>query len=282
MPVTVHTPADLAAHTAPWRKAGQKVALVPTMGALHQGHLALVQAARTPGARVVVSIFVNPLQFGPNEDYERYPRTLEADTALLNGHADAVYAPAPAAMYPPDFHVSIPAPPALASVLCGRSRPGHFDGVLTVVAKLFNQTQPQMAFFGEKDWQQLTLIRRMAADLNFPIHIQSIPTVREADGLALSSRNRYLSPLQRQQAASLPRIMAETAAGIRAAQATWQVACANGGAHLTRSGFSHIDYLEARHAHTLELLTPHAPLNEYRLFVAATLGATRLIDNIPL
>ncbi len=199
----VQEAAALERALAPWREAG--IAFVPTMGNLHDGHLALVARARELAPRVVVSIFVNPLQFGPQEDYAAYPRTLEEDRArLAEAGVDLLFAPTVEVMYPrPLTEVTRVHVPGLSQILCGAARPGHFDGVATVVARLFNLVRPRHAVFGEKDYQQLMIIRRMVADLAFPIEIHGVPTVREPDGLAMSSRNRYLSPSERARAPRL-------------------------------------------------------------------------------
>lgn len=198
-----------------WREAGETVSFVPTMGALHKGHLTLVEKARVVAHRSVASIFVNPMQFGPNEDLGKYPRTLEADKKLLTEiGCDLLYAPAVEEIYPEGFTSKID-PGPLATVLEGAFRPGHFAGVATVVAKLLLQVMPDIALFGEKDYQQLLVIRRVALDLDIPVHVIGIPTVRDADGLALSSRNAYLSPDERQRASALPAILNETAKKMR-------------------------------------------------------------------
>lgn len=258
------------------------VALVPTMGALHAGHIDLVRAARARARAVVVSIFVNPLQFGPNEDLDAYPRQPEADAALLAGEGvDMLWTPEVATMYPHGFATTVRVP-ALDGVLCGAARPGHFDGVATVVAKLFNQVQPDVALFGEKDWQQLAIIRRMARDLDlvFPRAgaIIGVPTSRAEDGLALSSRNQYLSPVQRQQAAMLPAAM-RTAIAALSGGADAAGVLASLKATLLAAGFRAVDYAELRDAETLEPRTGPEPGN-VRLFVAAHIGRARLIDNM--
>jgi pantoate--beta-alanine ligase len=258
------------------------VALVPTMGALHEGHLTLVREARKRAASVVVSIFVNPLQFGANEDLAAYPRQLAADTALLEREGvELVWAPEPDAMYPAGFGTNI-AVSGVSETLCGAARPGHFDGVATVVCKLFNQVLPDFALFGEKDWQQLAVIRRMARDLDLSrpaaADIVGVPTVRESDGLAMSSRNAYLTPDERSRAAALPRTMLLAGDMIEAGGPVC-TALLRLRAALEDAGFSAVDYAELCDAETL------APLNALagrpaRLLVAARIGRARLIDNI--
>ena len=257
-----------------------KLALVPTMGALHEGHLALVREARIQAEHVAVSIFVNPRQFGASEDLNTYPRQLERDCALLEPlGVDLVWAPAAAEMYPPGYATTV-AVSGISEGLCGAARPGHFDGVATVVCKLFNQVRPDLALFGEKDWQQLAVIRRMARDLNLahPQEISGSPTVREADGLALSSRNAYLSSDDRIRAAILPAAMkkaiAEISGGKPVAEALKRLNAA-----LLSGGFSSIDYAELRDAESLAVLTER-PTDFARLLVAARIGGTRLIDNM--
>jgi len=265
------------------RADGQTVALVPTMGALHEGHLTLVRRAKAQADHVVVSIFVNPRQFGAGEDLDAYPRQLERDAQLLEDEGvSLVWAPAPQEVYPEGYATNISVA-GVSEGLCGADRPGHFDGVATVVCKLFNQVTPDMAFFGEKDWQQLAVIRRMARDLdlNWP-HVDAIygvPIVREKDGLAMSSRNAYLSPEQRHQAAALPRAMkaaiiklSEGGAADRLLEDMRQ--------DLLASGFDSVDYAELRDA---DSLAPLASDNgNARLFVAARIGGTRLIDNMEI
>ncbi len=260
------------------------LALVPTMGALHEGHLTLVREARRQAAHVAVSIFVNPRQFGANEDLDAYPRQLARDSALLEAEGvSLLWAPTVEAMYPAGYATNI-AVEGVSAGLCGAARPGHFDGVATVVCKLFNQVRPDLALFGEKDWQQLAVIRRMARDLDLtrPVvdRIVGVPTVREADGLAMSSRNAYLTADQRAQAACLPRAMR---AAITAMQggATYAAALAALKADLLAGGFASIDYAEVRGADSIAL--QQGPGDEPgRLFVAARIGSTRLIDNLPV
>ena len=228
--------AALRAQVRAWRNAGETVALVPTMGALHEGHLALVRQAQARCRRVVVSIFVNPTQFGPNEDFSRYPRVLEDDIALLaETGADAAYLPDVATMYPPGFATTVTVE-GLTDVLCGPVRPGHFAGVATVVTKLLLQALPDVALFGEKDFQQLQVIRRAARDLDVPVAIEGVPTVREADGLALSSRNRYLSDEERRAAPTIHAVLQRVAAAVRGGAAT-APALAEGRAALEAAGF---------------------------------------------
>ena len=259
-----------------------KVALVPTMGALHEGHLTLVREAKRRAAHVVVSIFVNPRQFGPNEDLATYPRQLAADAALLEAEGvDVLWAPTPEAMYPAGYATSIQVA-ALDGVLCGAARPGHFDGVATVVCKLFNQVQPDVALFGEKDWQQLAIIRRMARDLDLTHPhadaILGVPTVREPDGLAMSSRNQYLTPEQRAQAPALNRAMRACAARIVAGEPV-PAALADLKAEVLAAGFRGVDYADLRDAATLEDLAAYDG-RTVRLLVAAHIGKARLIDNV--
>lgn len=268
--------ATLRQRVGTWQQAGERVVLVPTMGALHVGHLALVAEARRIGHRVVASIFVNPTQFGPNEDFSRYPRDLEADLALLGqAGADAAWTPAVETMYPPGFATRIDVA-GLTDGLCGPFRPGHFSGVATVVTKLLNQVGPDIALFGEKDFQQLRVIQQAVADLDLAVEIRGVPTVREADGLALSSRNRYLSPEERAVAPRLHAVLADIAAATRGGSPV-AGPVADGRAALEAAGFQ-VQYLAVCDTRTLaQVDRVEAPA---RVLTAAFLGRTRLIDNV--
>jgi len=269
-------PRDVTDVSRALRHTGRRVMLVPTMGALHDGHLALVRAAkRVPGSVVVVSIFVNPLQFGAGEDLDAYPRTLDSDLAMLRGEGvEIVFTPTAADMYPNGLRTTVQ-PGPLAAELEGGSRPTHFGGVLTVVLKLLQIVRPDRAFFGEKDYQQLVMIRQMVADLNVDAQVVGVPTVREADGLAMSSRNSYLDPTQREVAVTLS---AALTAGARAAHNGAEAALAAARAVLDAIPSLTVDYLELRDPE----LGP-APVNgTARLLVAARLGSTRLLDNVSL
>ena len=278
---TVNRLADLRAAVDSLRADGE-VALVPTMGALHEGHLTLVREAKRQASAVVVSIFVNPTQFGPNEDLAAYPRQLAEDERLLAAEGvDLLWAPTVAEVYPEGFATTVSVG-ALSETLCGASRPGHFDGVATVVAKLFNQVRPEIALFGEKDWQQLAVIRRMARDLDLTQpradRILGVPTVREADGLAMSSRNRYLSVEERKRAAVLPTAMRKAIAAIEAG-AEVPLVLETTKAALLAGGFASVDYVELADADSLEALERLGG-HPARLFAAARIGGTRLIDNM--
>jgi pantoate--beta-alanine ligase len=261
-----------------WRAAGETIALVPTMGALHEGHLALVRLARRRAARVVVSIFVNPTQFAANEDLSAYPRPFREDRRKLLGLADLIFAPTVDEMYPPGFATTVSLAGPAAAGLEDRFRPEHFRGVATVVAKLLIQALPDIAVFGEKDYQQLMVVSRMAADLALPTRIVPGATIREPDGLAMSSRNRYLSPAERRAGPALHRALQDCAEALRAGAKPGPAVRRASGA-LARAGFQ-MDYLEVRNARTLEFV--EAIDEPCRLLVAARLGATRLIDNIAI
>lgn len=282
-PACLHRIADLRAQVMAWRQGGARVALVPTMGALHAGHLALVDAARAQAERVVVSIFVNPTQFAPHEDFDAYPRAEAADLAALTAHAaDGVFMPTAVEMYPPGFATHI-VPAGAALGLEAEFRPHFFTGVATVVAKLLLACEPDIALFGEKDYQQLQVIKQIVRDLNLPVEIIGAPTVRGADGLALSSRNAYLDAAERQVAPALHATLTRTAAAIRGGAAI-AAAIAAGVASLQAAGFRQVDYLAARAADLSDLPDPFLPPDAppARLLVAAWLGRTRLIDNIAL
>ena len=260
-------------------RGAPSVGLVPTMGNLHAGHFALVRACRARCGTAVVSIFVNPTQFGPSEDFESYPRTLAADLAQLEREqVDVAFVPGVEEMYPPGaaspVSVSVP---ALAETLCGASRPGHFDGVATVVAKLFNIVAPQQAFFGEKDWQQLTVIRAMAHGLNMAVRVVGVPTVRAPSGLALSSRNAYLSTTEREQAAAIYRCLQTTATAIRDGERDYAGLEAKGCREIANAGLAP-EYVAVRDAE--RLLPPSAETTTLRILAAARLGGARLIDNV--
>lgn len=277
-PQVLRALAPLRAWVSRARDKDETVALVPTMGALHKGHLALVRLARRRADRVVVSIFVNPTQFGPTEDFSSYPRTWDADIAALSQlSVDAIWAPNIATMYPEGFATRIvPGGPAVAG-LEDKFRPHFFGGVCTVVAKLLLQVAPDFATFGEKDYQQLKVVTAMARDLDIPTKIVGLPTVREKDGLAMSSRNAYLSAEERTTAPTLYRVLQECAAQLKTGQSLAET-LGEGEAQIERAGFS-VDYLEARHAETLAKIEATAD-GPVRLLVSAKLGRTRLIDNI--
>ena len=274
------TIADLRKAVAAWRKAGECVGLVPTMGALHAGHMTLIGAARGCCDRVVATIFVNPKQFAPNEDLGAYPRRETADLGVLrSGGTDLAFLPTAEEIYPPRFSTVVRVE-GLTEGLCGAHRIGHFDGVATVVTKLLLQSLPDVAFFGEKDYQQLLVIRRLVRDLDIPVRIEGVPTVREPDGLALSSRNVYLPPAERRIAPELARILSTIAARLGHTPAVVSHELARGHAELAAAGFR-VEYLEIRDAETL------APLGDVvtgpsRVLAAVYLGGTRLIDNMPI
>jgi pantoate--beta-alanine ligase len=274
-PLVIRTPAEMTAWSLAARARGERVAFVPTMGALHDGHVKLLREARPLGQKLVLSIFVNPTQFGPNEDLARYPRDLPGDLAKAAGAGtDVAYVPEARDVYPAGFQTTVEVP-ELARGLCGPFRPGHFAGVATVVCKLFNVVRPDVAVFGEKDYQQLAIVRRMVADLDMGIEIVGIPTVREPDGLAMSSRNAYLSPQERARALSLSRALfaARDAAAGGARDGARLVADARAALDVDR-----VDYVELVDADTLRPVTVIE--RPAVLAVAAFIGRTRLIDNV--
>lgn len=278
---------DLRETVRAWRSQGQRVALVPTMGALHDGHLELIRIGHARADRVVASIFVNPAQFAPHEDFDRYPRTLDADLAkLATVRCDLVWAPSVAEMYPAGNagHATRIVPTGAAQGLESDFRPHFFGGVATVCCKLFNQVQPDFAVFGEKDYQQLAVIRQMVRDLDMPLEIVGAPTVREADGLAMSSRNRYLSETERKVAPSMHQALRGLAAKLNAAGSALTAAKADAFADeaaqaVIAAGFQKVDYIAVRDAVTLAPVGDMRPA-ALRIIAAAWLGKTRLIDNI--
>lgn len=278
---TVRTVAALRDRVRAWRGAGESVALTPTMGALHEGHLSLLATGRREADRAVATIFVNPTQFGPAEDLAAYPRDEGRDAAMLAGAGcDLLFAPSVEEMYPPGFQTEVRVP-RLGACLCGASRPGHMEGVAQVVTKLLNQAQADVAVFGEKDWQQLIVIRRLARDLDIATRILGVPTMREEDGLAMSSRNRYLDPAERQVAGQLNGVLARAARRIAAGEpVAGELAAAR--AALLEAGFASVDYVEARTADDLEPVEAFDPAVPTRVFAAARLGSARLIDNMPV
>jgi len=273
------TVADLRAQVRAWRREGLRVGFVPTMGALHEGHLSLVRLAGTRADRVVASIFVNPTQFGPNEDFDAYPRDEARDAGLLAEAGCALlYAPAVEEMYPPGASTTVTVA-GVSEPLDGLARPGHFAGVATVVTKLLNQCAPDVAVFGEKDFQQLQVIRRLVRDLDIPVAIVGGPTARADDGLALSSRNAYLTPEERPVAGRLNRVLADALTRLRAGDPVETVE-RDAIAELLAAGFSKVDYVEARAPETLARLGPGPASGSIRVLAAARLGRTRLIDNM--
>lgn len=275
---TVHTPTEMRARAEHWRAEGKRIAFVPTMGYLHRGHVSLLEEGRRRGDVLVLSIFVNPTQFGPKEDLSRYPRDLDGDLdKAARAGVDVAYVPDARAMYPEGFQTWVTVE-ALQEGLCGASRPGHFRGVATVVLKLFHAVQPHVALFGMKDYQQLQVIRRMARDLDLGVEVLGMPIVREADGLALSSRNAYLSPDERQRALALSRALAAARETFEQGErdAARLVDCARATLHLTPG--VRLDYLELRDADTLAPVDGRVSRPAV-MAVAAFLGTTRLIDN---
>ena len=273
----IRTLVELRALTAQWRRAGDSIGVVPTMGALHQGHLSLARAARTACDRVIVTIFVNPKQFNNPDDLKNYPRTEHEDARKLEStRVDAIYVPGPEQIYPDGFATNVSVG-GLTEMLCGAARPGHFDGVATVVTKLFLQTSADKAFFGEKDYQQLQVVRRLAADLDIPIDVIGCPTIREEDGLAMSSRNLLLSDRARIHAPVLAEVLDEIRAGLLDG-GTMSDLRPQGLVRLEAAGFTGVDYLDLRDGADLSLLEVTRP--GARLFAAAWLAGVRLIDNI--
>ena len=278
--VTCRSVSELRAYVAGWRKAGETIGLVPTMGALHEGHLALARRAQAENRRCIVTLFVNPTQFGPSEDLTAYPRTEVADRDKLAAlGVDLLFAPGVAEMYAPDAATTVTVA-RLTDHLCGPFRPGHFAGVATIVTKLLLQSLPDAAYFGEKDYQQLQVIRRLACDLDIPVRIVGVPTVRDPDGLALSSRNAYLSPNERTAALALPRTLAAIAEHLARSPRDVAQQTAWGRAQLSAGGFTKIDYVEVCDAESLQpIAEATAPA---RVFAAAWMARTRLIDNLPI
>jgi pantoate--beta-alanine ligase len=277
--VSVTTIADVRAQVSRWHEQKQRVVFVPTMGNLHAGHVSLIEAARQHGDRFVASIFVNPMQFGPNEDFAHYPRTPTQDAQMLEGAGcDLMFMPEVGEIYPngADQATRVEVP-GISDVLCGEFRPGHFEGVATIVAKLFHIVDPDVAIFGEKDFQQLTVIRRMVADLCLRVEIVGAPTVRESDGLAMSSRNQYLSPEQRQLAPAIYRALQQAVAALKSGTRDYAAIEAAGRAALDGVGFR-TDYFAVRDARTLAPARPDT--RQFVVLTASRLGKARLIDNV--
>jgi pantoate--beta-alanine ligase len=274
---TVENIPSLRAAIRQWRAAGETVAFVPTMGNLHAGHLRLAEEARALADRTVVSVFVNPTQFGPSEDFAAYPRTLEQDAELLREvGVDLLFAPAVAAIYPNGAATFVEVP-GLSDILCGHFRPGHFRGVTTVVCKLFNMVQPDIAVFGEKDFQQLMAIRRMSADLNLPVRVVGVPTVREANGLAMSSRNAYLTDDEKDRASLIYRALGQAGAALAQGRRDYAEIEREQGERLADGGFR-LDYFSIRRL--ADLAVPEADERDFVILAAARLGKARLIDNL--
>ena len=275
---TIHHIAPLRAVLHHWREQGQRIAFVPTMGNLHAGHISLIELARAHGDKFVASIFVNPMQFGPNEDFNHYPRTPDRDAHMLaEAGCDLMFMPEVAQMYPAGAELATRVEvPVISQQLCGEFRPGHFEGVATVVTKLFNIVQPDVAVFGEKDFQQLTVIKRLTADLCLPIVVLGAPTVREVDGLAMSSRNQYLNESERALAPQIYAALRTAARAVIAGSAIPEVEAA-GVAALSGAGFR-VDYFQVRRSSDLQ--SPHSSDRDLVVLAAARLGRARLIDNI--
>jgi pantoate--beta-alanine ligase len=275
----IQTVADLRAKVRAWRAAGQKVGVVPTMGALHEGHLSLARRARAECDRVITTIFVNPKQFNNPDDLKKYPRTLEADAVLLSGvPVDVVFAPGVEEVYPDGFITTVSVG-GVSEPLEGRMRPGHFDGVATVVTKLFGMTEADRGYFGQKDWQQLQVVLRLVRDLNLPVEVVGCETIREADGLAMSSRNVRLTPEGRAVAGVLYAAVTVAAEEIRAGQSD-RMAIREAAEKLRAAGFERVEYIELRDAETL--MPSDDPRRPRRMLAAAWLDGVRLIDNIPV
>ena len=278
--IIVRTIDALRAAASSWRRAGKTVALIPTMGALHEGHLSLVRLGQTICDQTIITIFINPSQFGKNEDLESYPSNLSQDIEMLKGvGADLLFAPDDKEMYPDGFSTSV-IPGAISNTLCGAVRPGHFQGVATVVTKLLMQSQPDKAIFGEKDYQQLLVIRKVSSDLDIPVEIVSAPIQRGSDGLALSSRNAYLSCSERSLAPLLYRTLCRAAEEIKARPEAPKEVCADADQELRSNGFSQVDYFKLCDSETLENMELFD--RPARLLAAANIGKTRLIDNLQL
>ena len=274
----IRSAAEMTAFSKSAQRAGKSVGFVPTMGALHEGHLSLVRAARAQSDVVVVSIFVNPTQFGPNEDFAKYPRSFEQDRAMLEAeNADCIFSPSVEEMYPPGGATWVTVE-GLSDKLDGRSRPGHFRGVTTVVSKLFNIVEPQLAFFGQKDAAQVAIIRKMVHDLNFDVKIVVCPIVRESDGLAMSSRNAYLNQEQRRQATALSRSLQRVKTLIQQGETKAETLIAAGKQVMTEEPEARLDYFEIVHPDTLDAVKDLS--NGALVAVAAYIGTTRLIDNL--
>ncbi|NTT84611.1 pantoate--beta-alanine ligase [Tabrizicola fusiformis] len=275
----IQTVADLRSKVRAWRAAGQKIGVVPTMGALHEGHLSLARRARAECDRVITTIFVNPKQFNNPDDLKKYPRTLEADAVLLSGvPVDVVFAPGVEEVYPDGFITTVSVG-GVSEPLEGRMRPGHFDGVATVVTKLFGMTEADRGYFGQKDWQQLQVVLRLVRDLNLPVEVVGCETIREADGLAMSSRNVRLTPEGRAVAGVLYAAVTVAAEEIRAGQSD-RMAIREAAEKLRAAGFERVEYIELRDAETL--MPSDDPRRPRRMLAAAWLDGVRLIDNIPV
>ena len=280
-PTTLISLSELEAQRAGWEEERAEVVFVPTMGALHAGHIGLVRAAKSHGSRVIVSIFVNPTQFGPNEDFAKYPRTLTADLELLGKEAvDAVFLPNAATMYPDGFQTFVHNK-FMSQGLCGASRPKHFDGVLTVVLKLFNLIRPRTALFGKKDYQQWKLIERMACDLNLPVAVVGMETVRESDGLAMSSRNRYLSPTDRELSVQISRGLLAAKKKFQGGERKVHLVIAACEAEIHAKPGIELEYLELRSQSDLAVFDGEIDAAAV-LLIACRIGSTRLIDNMEM